>query len=159
MTTPNDNKNLIAAIRTSMRLPHSYEDGMLAARLENDRAASAAAAQAFADINRWKVSRYPERCMTFPLHADRELFDHAIYFIANRRAVAVVGQPYPKSGDDKTGARIIADFHARAARMNLAAHVPPNPFASFHYPGFALFLVLTFPGVDVRWLPEQLVAP
>jgi hypothetical protein len=34
-------------------------------------------------------------------------------------------------------------------------HVPPDPLASFHYPGSTLFIVITQLDVAVRWLAEQ----
>lgn len=41
------------------------------------------------------------------------------------------------------------------ARRGFELHVPPDPLASIHYPGATLFVVVTLPGVVVRWLPEQ----
>ena len=29
------------------------------------------------------------------------------------------------------------------------------PYASIWYPGWTLFIVMTLPDVEVRWLPEQ----
>jgi hypothetical protein len=37
----------------------------------------------------------------------------------------------------------------------LALHIPPDPLASLHYPGWTLFVLVTRPGVKVRFLPEQ----
>ena len=83
-----------------------------------------------------------------PFGAGVEFFDHTIAFTAGGRNVALVGQPYACSAN-------VDAFRTFAAQMKLAAHVPPNPRASFWNPGATLFLVLTLPGVDVQWLPEQ----
>ena len=62
--------------------------------------------------------------------------------------MAVICQPY---NDHVAAAKKAAEFYS------LAVHIPPNPFASIHYPGQTQFLVFTKPGVEVRWLEEQMV--
>jgi hypothetical protein len=76
------------------------------------------------------------------------LLDHCVWFRRQRRYVAVIGQPCLSAAD-------LAEERASLARRGLVMHVPPDPLASFHYPGWTLFLVVTLPGVAVRWLPEQ----
>lgn len=82
--------------------------------------------------------------------------DHAVHYRARRpgwktaRNVAIVGQPY----DD--GHQHRQELDACAAQYGLRWHMPPLPFVSFHYPGHTLFVVMTLPEIEVRWLPEQL---
>jgi hypothetical protein len=79
---------------------------------------------------------------------DFPLLDHDAWFRRDRCYVAVAGQPYLSAVD-------LAAERARLTERGLVLHVPPDPFASFNYPGWCLFLVITIPGVAVRWLPEQ----
>jgi hypothetical protein len=79
---------------------------------------------------------------------DCSLLDHDIWFRRDRRYVAAVGQPFLSAID-------IAEERARLKARSLVLHVPPDPLASFHYPGWTLFTVITRPGVAVRFLPEQ----
>jgi hypothetical protein len=62
--------------------------------------------------------------------------------------MAVICQPYD---NNITAAKKAAEHYG------LAVHVPPNPFASFHFPGWTQFIVFTKPGLEVRWLAEQMV--
>ncbi len=114
------------------------------------------AAQEFAAINGWRA------CDLFPLsrlakqRSGRTPLqwpcDHALAFKEGRRAVAFVTQPYAGHDAQKiiTEVRTVADIHG------LALHLPPGGVhASIHFPGRTLFLVMTRPGVVVRWLPEQ----
>ena len=133
-----------------------------------DRRAAGAAAQrayqaavdAFAALNGWQATGYSfygldllgRSAMSDSLRRlggrDCSLLDHDIWFRRGRRYVAAVGQPY-LSDVDIAAAR--ADLKAR----DLILHVPPDPLASFHFPGWTLFVVVTQPGAEVRWLPEQ----
>jgi hypothetical protein len=79
---------------------------------------------------------------------DHPLLDHDIWFRQDRRYVAAVGQPY-------LSAVGIAEARANLKARDLVLHVPPDPLASFHYPGWTLFVVVTKPGVKVCFLPEQ----
>lgn len=73
--------------------------------------------------------------------------DHCIGFRANGKNVAVLTQPY---------SHVDLDAVRRwAADRGLVLHVPPDPLASIHYPGETLFIVITQPGVEVQWLPDQ----
>jgi hypothetical protein len=87
------------------------------------------------------------RAATTESPSDR-IFDHVSYFRDGRCAAAIVTQPYAVDPDT------LASWLS-VHRLRLWA--PPNPWASFHYPGRTLFLVLTCETVRaVRWLPEQL---
>jgi hypothetical protein len=63
------------------------------------------------------------------------------------RITAVVCQPY----NDR-----VAEAEAVAERLGLAVCVPPDPRASIWHPGSTQFIVFTRPGVEVRWLKEQI---
>jgi hypothetical protein len=77
--------------------------------------------------------------------------DHPIYFRDSvRRNVCVVGQPYGTSVDQYR-----AELDDCAEEFGLRWHVPPVPQASFWYPGWTLFIAMTLPTVEPRWLPEQ----
>jgi hypothetical protein len=52
----------------------------------------------------------------------------------------------------------IADERARLEGRSLVLRLPPDPFASFHYPGWTLFVVVTKPGVEVKWPAERALA-
>jgi hypothetical protein len=127
----------------------------LAARAR-ESAARRAATALFAELNGWRV--FKEFGHDLNLlgrvassrrdNRERQLLDHCVWFRGQRRYVAVVGQPYLSAVD-------LAEERASLARRGLVMHVPPDPFASFHYPGWTLFLIVTLPGVAVRWLPEQ----
>jgi hypothetical protein len=120
------------------------------------------AAQEFAALNGWRWSKrqFPIQTLavggtqdglTYPRLFDLRLFDHPVFFreIARPyRAAAIVGQPYGTKPDE---ARAIA------AKIGLELHMPPNPTASWWYPGYARFFCFTRPEVAcVRFLPEQI---
>jgi hypothetical protein len=156
-----DNSNLIRDIDAAMLAARRSRDlpprDQIAARSRDVRAHQAARG-AFAALNDWRATEFS--CYNLGLlgrvahswslyHSrDHVLLDHAIWFRQGRRYVAAVGQPYLSAVD-------IADERARLAARGLVLHVPPDPFASFHYPGWTLFIVITLPGAAVRWLPEQ----
>ena len=75
------------------------------------------------------------------------MFDHDVNFRADGKNVAILTQPYDHVDLDAV--------RTWAVGRGLEAHVPPDPLASIHYPGGTLFLVITKPGVEVRWLPDQ----
>ena len=119
--------------------------------------AAKTAINAFAAINGWRTTpaffdlgrinrslppRHDDRSL------DRELLDHCIGFSTAHGAVAVAGQPYGSEID-------LAEHRAGLAERGLALHVPPDPLASIHYPGWTLFVVITREGGSVKWLPEQ----
>jgi hypothetical protein len=79
---------------------------------------------------------------------EHRLADHALAFAYKRRLAAVVWQPYAEAAE-------IVRVRERLAVAGLALHVPPDPLASFHYPGRCLFLVVTLSGESVVWLPDQ----
>jgi hypothetical protein len=75
--------------------------------------------------------------------------DHRVWYCAGRVRAALVSQPYGKIKDYRD------ELDESAAQHGLQWHLAPNPYASFHYPGRTLFIVVTMPGVEVKWLPEQ----
>jgi hypothetical protein len=95
----------------------------------------------FARLNGFRLGsrrRYP-----FEQH---KICDHTINLTG-----ALIGQPYGHRDDWKQVGEAIA------AEYGLALSVPPHPLASIHFPGFCAFLVFTKPGIEVQWLPEQIV--
>jgi hypothetical protein len=74
--------------------------------------------------------------------------DHPHWFWAAHRPATMTVEPYH--------ADALPALRAHAARFGLAVHAPPNPFASFHYPGRTVLAVLTRPGLALRWLGDQL---
>jgi hypothetical protein len=122
--------------------------------------AQKAAAKAFAEINGWRTApaffdlgRLGRGAPTRSHHwadnsRDRQLLDHPLWFYFQRRFVAAVGQPYRPAVD-------LVRWRAHLTERGFTLHVPPDPLASFHYPGSTLFVVVTRPGVRVRFLPEQ----
>jgi hypothetical protein len=124
-----------------------------------DTCAHQAATTAFAKLNEWRPSEVDSYGLSLlgrdrmfgRIRADNhdgDLLDHCVWFREGRRYVAAVGQPYLSAVD-------IAEARARLADRGLVLHLPPDPLASFHYPGWTLFVVVTKPGVGVRFLPEQ----
>lgn len=123
--------------------------------------AKQAAGDAFAALNGWRMApaftnldRLGRGGPTRSHHwtdngRDRRLLDHAVWFYRARRFIAAVGQPYPTAVDD------LPWWRASLAERDLVLHEPPDPLASIHYPGATLFVVVTRPGVEVHFLPEQ----
>jgi hypothetical protein len=83
------------------------------------------AARAFARLNGWKVRR------------DADGSKHSLYFRMPGGGKVVVVQEY-------------CDF----VEPRSEAVMPPDPFASFWYPGWTTFVVYAH-GFKVKWLPEQ----
>jgi hypothetical protein len=155
-------ETLILDIHNAMRALHRSRDlpGMeqAAAKLADARAHQAAM-DAFAERNGWRPSEVASYGLSLlgrdrmsgRIRADNhdcDLLDHCVWFREERRYVAVAGQPYLSDVD-------IAKTRVRLAERDLVLHVPPDPLASLHYPGWTLFVVVTKPGVEVRFLPEQ----
>jgi hypothetical protein len=113
-----------------------------------------AAAKRFAALNGWSWSKYDRGFLLEKIGRrggldtglPQWIFDHALFFRANGVNAAIIGQPYQDYCDE---ARELAKNHG------LALHIPPNPKASFHYPGHTFFLVFTRPDHAIEWLPEQ----
>jgi hypothetical protein len=78
--------------------------------------------------------------------------DHGFGYRAGRRLVAIVGQPY------NTVPQYRDTLDDCAARYGLRWQVAPMGRASFWFPGWTLFIVMTRPDVQVHWLPEQINA-
>ncbi len=75
--------------------------------------------------------------------------DHLAHFKRGRSPVAVLTQPYETVEVER--------LKLYAAARGLALHIPPNPFASFWFPGWTYCLLVTAPDFGpVSWLDEQL---
>lgn len=114
------------------------------------------AAIAFAEDNGWKlaksafgVSKLGSFGPDYGCYGSTEIFDHCLHFRSHGQNVAIVAQPYSKT--------LLSIFDAKqmAQSMGLACHVPPQPWCSFWFPRWTLFLVFTKPDQPVIWLPEQ----
>jgi hypothetical protein len=114
-------------------------------------ARQAALARAFGHRNGWRLTT---RFSPYDLSGRRREcewhFDHALYYrdARTRAKAALVMQPYDNAD--------LGPLQATLAPLGLHCHVPPNAFASFWYPGWTVFIVVTKPDVVVHWLPEQL---
>jgi hypothetical protein len=124
----------------------------------------AQATAAFAEINGWRFSESyyfgPNKLGGARSFWDgaalRRWCDHGLYFRAPRRDskrglenVAIVGQPY---GIEPSNREALEGL----LKEGFVLHTPPaGPCASIWYPSATLFLVVTLPGRNVRWLPEQ----
>jgi len=73
--------------------------------------------------------------------------DHCSYFKCDERATALVSEPYQAD---------IPRLRHALEQHGLVVHVPPNPRASFWYPGHTLFLVITRSDTKIDWLPYQI---
>ena len=116
-----------------------------------------ALAHAFGALNGWRVTREFALCKLCSARCHRYcgglITDHALFYrdARARRNVAIVNQPY-LSRQELAGSKLAATLATRGLRCQL----PPNPFASFWYPGYTAFIVITRADVTMRWLPEQL---
>lgn len=82
-------------------------------------------------------------------HYDWPGSDHLAHFKRGRVPIAVLTQPYNTPDVDR--------LKLYAAANGLAVHMPPNPFASFWFPGWTYCVLLTAPDFGpVTWLEEQL---
>ena len=149
--------NFISDIHNAMRAARRSRN--LPMREQADAHARRAAMDAFAELNGWRPSEVASYGLSLlgrgrmsgricADNHDCDLLDHCVWFREGRRYAAVVGQPYLSAVD-------IAEARARLADRGLVLHLAPDPLASFHYPGWTLFVVVTKPGVRVRFLPEQ----
>jgi hypothetical protein len=152
-------------------LIRDIDDAMLAARRSRDlpsreqiptRArdvlAHQVAVDAFAELNGWRATK--STCYNLGLlgrsmsssslwdTSDFPLLAHSVWLLLNGRYVAAIGQPYLSAVD-------VSEARAALTARDIILHVPPDPLASFHDPGWTLFLVFTKPSVRVRFLPEQ----
>jgi hypothetical protein len=76
--------------------------------------------------------------------------DHHAFARRGRYAAMAIVEPYD-SEESRVG------LPAYLAARGLVLHQPPNPQASFWYPGATLFCVITTPEFgEVKWLEEQL---
>ena len=142
---------------------HRIAGGCAALRISR---LQAQAVRAFGNINGWRTDAgynfTPDRLGRPNNNYDagcRGWRDHPIYYRAPRRDgkrgwenVAIVGQPYGMG-------RGVREELKALVGQGYALHVPPaGASASIWYPSSTLFLVLTLPGITVRWLPEQQTA-
>jgi hypothetical protein len=145
--------------------PANAREHRIAARIANRRIGELhiEAEHAFGTINGWRTDAsyyFPPERLGRPHHQWEQNLsgwrDHSIYYKAPRHDgkrgfvnIAIVGHPYglaPSWANDLHG--LISNGYQ--------LHVPPaGAYASIWYPGATLFLVLTLPGITVRWLPEQ----
>ena len=64
--------------------------------------------------------------------------------------IAIAGQPYAGAKDT------IRPELDELKHQGFRIHTPPSgERASLWFPGQTLFVVVTLPGVEVKWLPEQ----
>ena len=123
------------------------------------------AAREFAALNGWRHSERVFSIKTLARGGARavpgedpylldphDLLDHGVYFREipqPYRPIAIVGQPYDTAISVDKATELA---HSRG----LDLHAPPNPTASWWYPGWTQFFCLTRLGVVVRFLPDQL---
>jgi hypothetical protein len=136
---------------------HSPDDrklqGVLAAQL---RDLQHKAAVAFAEYNGLKlsksafsISRMGNFGPDYRYDVSTPTLDHCLYFRQHGRNAAIVAQPYAKTLEP------IFDAKQLAQSLGLTCHVPPQPWCSFWFPRWTLFLVFTKPDHVIRFFPEQ----
>ena len=114
-------------------------------------------AHAFGALNGWRVTHEFALCRLCSARCHRNcgglIVDHPLFYrdVRTRANVAIVNQPYV-SRQEFSASKMTAAWATRGLRC----HVPPNAFASFWFPGWTAFIVITRPDVEVHWLPEQL---
>jgi hypothetical protein len=152
--------NVIRKIRECIRLLEAHPAPALERILSRrETTLRHSAIHEFAALNGWKVvssdkgfppEKIGDRNGGEHWSLSHQIFDHVIYFRAAGKNAAIVTQP------NKNRSR---EANALAKKLGLALHVPPNPKASFHYPGETFFFVFTLPNCVVKWLPEQTKTP
>lgn len=152
--------NVIRKIRDCIRLLEAHATPALDQTLSRrETTLRHSAINEFAALNGWKAvpsdKSFPPEKIGHRNRGERwslsqQIFDHVIYFRAAGKNAAIVTQPY---NNCRREANILAK------KLGLALHIPPNPKASFHYPGHTFFFVFTLPNCTVNWLPEQMKAP
>lgn len=130
------------------------------AHQQERRELQANAAFQFAAINGWSPTIRPfglayidfgrtdRRRPTHPDFCEGSVLDHPLYFRSSGKSAAIVAQPYAASGKD-------CEACSLARSYGIECHSPPSSTASIWYPGSTSFFVFVSPGVEVRWLPEQ----
>jgi hypothetical protein len=98
-------------------------------------------------------------------YSDSDWTGHMTHFyeaVPNGRCIAVVGQPFNSEllgepYETLTLEQYREDLDACAKQYGLRWHVPPMPYACInHCPGETLFIVMTLPDIEVKWLWEQI---
>jgi hypothetical protein len=82
-------------------------------------------------------------------YGSTQIFDHCIHLRQHGQNAAIIAQPYSKTLEP------IFDAKQLAQSMGLVCHVPAQPWCSFWFPRWTLFLVFTKPNCTIRFLPEQ----
>jgi hypothetical protein len=159
METQNPITEYLQAMRAhnaAVRAATSPVERFRASRRFSTEGKQAALNRAFGKINGWKLTKNFALCdigrsrRTFASYREGWM-DHQIYYRDSaRRNIAIATQPYGNHPDD-----FRAELDRCAEEFGLRWHVPPVPRASFWYPGWTLFIVMTLPGVELKWLPEQ----
>jgi hypothetical protein len=144
---PTPRTTLIADIDTANRLLgrvacQTFDRSLLRILAEQLRHLQHKAAVEFAILNGWKMARSD-------YYYDGGIFDHALRFRADGKVCAIVGQPYAKDF------QLICEAQRRAAQGGRACHVPPYPWASFHFPNWTQFILFCDRDHEPQWLPEQ----
>ena len=125
-----------------------------------------AAVQAFADLNDWKrvdstqgfeiCDKFGEKYAGYS-YGPENILDHRVNFRRGRQAMASLGQPYKWPWWDMPPPQMWGKFGGKD-EVELMLHMPPGLLASPYYPLHTCVVVVTRPGTEVRWLPEQLEA-
>jgi hypothetical protein len=122
----------------------------------------------FAALNGWKSSKREFTPETIGKHHDGrrgsmfelrpkihddmlgQFFDHQHYYRKDKRCAAIVTEPY-------LGEMTVRLEHLRPQlhQLNLDLFLPPDPLASFWFPGNTRFIVIAAQGSVIEWLPEQ----
>ena len=152
--------NVIRKIRDCIRLLEAHPAPALEQTLSRrETTLRHSAINEFAVLNGWKAvssdKGFPPEKIGHRNRGERwspspQIFDHVIYFRAAGKNAAIVTQPYNNCR---------REANALAKKLGLALHIPPNPKASFHYPGETFLFVFTLQNCVVKWLPEQVIAP
>jgi len=160
--------NILSAILAAMR---AHDDARAAApdertrrRITNDfwRAQDQRQqqlAKTFGLLNGWRLTQ--REFLADDLGTCRRHWEglpaHPIFYRdpRTRRNIALVAQPYIRDGCYRHPQDWLARLKASYAAQGLRLSVPPNAFASFWYPGWTAFLVVTKRDGEVRWLPAK----
>ena len=118
----------------------------------------------FAELNGWVQTTRTARFRVINIYNDgyetpagARLFDHPLFFKEKEKPyypAAMVGQPYMNAQDTQNLMKVRGRIGNKDA-TELVWHVPPLPLASIWSPGQCAFIVLTRPGIEVKWLPGQ----
>jgi hypothetical protein len=120
------------------------------------------AATAFATLNGWRLlphSRtFSPKCinrkhnhrnsiLSYSNHCTSDIVDHGLYFKCGNKCVAIAAQPYDV--DIEESREQFRNYYG------LELYIPPDPLASFWFPGATFFVIIAAPHSHIQWLPEQ----